>query len=178
MWQRSIPTDPNLKLTRKAKAITNKNIEGCSNKNCYILYADEESVKKAIIGANNKLFANKHLHVTSGAHIERDFKTTVFVGNLPYHADEEEIREFFGKVGSVEYVRVVRDKVTFQSQGFCYVKFQDREAVLKALEIKEKFKERYLRISKARKSTFKNKDKSENKSNALNRIGKKKFNQH
>lgn len=142
MWVRSLPTDPNLKLTRKAKAITKKNIHGCTNKNCYILFAEEESVQKAIKGANNKPFENKHLHVTSGNHIERDFKTTIFVGNLPYNSDEEEIRAFFSKVGSVEYVRVIRDKVTFQSHGFCYVKFSDREAVLKALEISNKFKER------------------------------------
>lgn len=135
LWFRSLPTDPNIKITRRAKAITGKNIEGCTNKNCYILYAEKSAIKKAIDGANNKVFENKHLHVTSGNHIERDFKTTIFVGNLPYSSDEEEIRDFFSKVGKVEYVWVIRDKMTFQSHGFCYVKFQEKDSVSKALEI-------------------------------------------
>lgn len=95
---------------------------------------------------NNKLFEGRHLHVTKGNHIEKDFKTTLFVGNVPYDADEEEIREFFRKCGEVDYVRIIRDKITFQSHGFCYVKMKNLDSVKKALLIKDKFKERELRI--------------------------------
>jgi len=82
-------------------------------KNCYILFENEESVNKCILEMNNKLFEGRHLHVTKGNHIEKDFKTTLFVGNVPYDADEEEIREFFRKCGEVDYVRIIRDKITF-----------------------------------------------------------------
>lgn len=143
---RSIPTDPTVKLSKKAKAISHNTIEGAKNKNCYILFKEKDSVSKAIQGGNNTVLDGRHLHVTKGNHVDRDFKTTIFVGNLPYDADEEEVREFFTKVGKVEYVRVIRDKFTFKSHGFCYVKFNDRDSVLKALKITEEFKGRQLHI--------------------------------
>ncbi len=47
---------------------------------------------------------NRHLHVTRINHIEKDFRTTIFIGNLPFISDEEEIREIFSKFGTIEYV--------------------------------------------------------------------------
>lgn len=160
VWIRSVPTDAGVKMSRKAKVIQGKSLEGSKNKNAYVLYLNPESVAEAVKGANNQVFEGRHLHVTEANHIEKDFRTTVFVGNLPFDADEEEIRTFFEACGMVEYVRVIRDKYTFKSHGFCYVKFDSKEAVTKALNVSQKFKERELRISKARKSHLKGEKKA------------------
>ena len=55
---------------------------------------------------------NRHLHVTRINKIEKDFRTTVFIGNLPYVSDEEEIWEIFNEFGEVDFVWIVRDKYT------------------------------------------------------------------
>lgn len=86
---------------------------GCLSKNCYLLFKSEEPVQKAIQESNNQVFQERHLHVTRGNHVERDFKHTLLVGNLPLEADEEEIRTLFEDCGKIDYVRVLRDKNTF-----------------------------------------------------------------
>lgn len=80
-----------------------------------------------------------------------DFKTTLFIGNLPFITDEEEIREHFSSCGNVESVRIIRDKFTHKTKGFCYVKFENKEGLLNALKYNKKFKENELWLSKAKK---------------------------
>lgn len=45
----------------------------------------------------------------------------LFVGNLPFEATEEGLRDLFAQVGAVDSVRVMRDKVTGQARGFGFV---------------------------------------------------------
>lgn len=98
--------------------------------------------------------------------IEKDFRTTVFVGNLDFTTDEEEIREFFEKIGKVDYVRIVREKKTGKSQGFCYVKFAEKESVEKAIKLKNRtLKDRELRIFKAKKQDVKSRPENQKKKN-------------
>lgn len=75
------------------------------------MYKEKESVEKAL-SQNGALLNNRHLHVTKSSYTERDFKTTIFVGNLPYAIDEEEVWELFSKYGDINYVRIIRDKIT------------------------------------------------------------------
>jgi hypothetical protein len=67
-----------------------------------------------------------------------DPKRTIFIGNLPYGATEEEIRAAIaaripGGETAVEGVRVVRDRVTHVGRGIAYVLFSERAAVVDAL---------------------------------------------
>ena len=63
---------------------------------------------------------------------------TLFVGNLPYDATEEDIAKSFASNGVViteQSVRVARNSVTRQSKGFCYIDFesaQDAQKVMKS----------------------------------------------
>lgn len=57
----------------------------------------------------------------------------------------------------MDYIRIIRNKITFKSKGFAYVKFESKDSVNKALVVQEKFKERQLRVSKAKKMKLNNK---------------------
>lgn len=62
---------------------------------------------------------------------------TLFVGNLPYDATEEDIAKSFDSFGvgiTEQSVRIARNSVTRQSKGFCYIDFessQDAQTIMK-----------------------------------------------
>ena len=45
----------------------------------------------------------------------------LFVGNLPYQATDENLREIFSQYGAVRSARIVRDRETGLSRGFGFV---------------------------------------------------------
>lgn len=99
------------------------------------MFENKESAEAAL-GANNTQLNQFHLRVTLAAKKSEDFKTTVFVGNLPFICSEEEVREFFGNFGKIDYVRIVRDALTQSTKGFCYVKFSSKEELKKFMSVK------------------------------------------
>jgi len=53
----------------------------------------------------------------------------LYVGNLPYSATEQSLREAFAASGTVDAVSVITDRDTGQSKGFAFVEMaSDREA--------------------------------------------------
>lgn len=53
----------------------------------------------------------------------------LYVGNLPYQADETQLQEMFAQAGTVDTVSVVRDKMTGRARGFAFVEMgSDEEA--------------------------------------------------
>jgi RNA recognition motif-containing protein len=85
---------------------------------------------------NNNLVDKFHIRVTLAGKKAEDFKTTIFVGNIPFICSEEEIRAFFRNFGKIDYVRVIRDKLTQSTKGFCYVKFASKEDLQKFMKVK------------------------------------------
>ena len=53
--------------------------------------------------------------------------TRLFVGNLPYSADEEQLRELFGQKGTVQEVHLVTDRETGRPRGFGFVEMATTE---------------------------------------------------
>ena len=47
--------------------------------------------------------------------------TNIYVGNLPFSATEEEIRNLFSAYGTVESVKLISDRETGQLRGFGFV---------------------------------------------------------
>lgn len=82
---------------------------------------------------------------------KNDFETSIFIGNLPWVINEEELREHFADVGKILNVRVVRDKETFIGKGIAYIQFATAEEMKKAVETKNhtKFKGREMRVKRA-----------------------------
>jgi RNA recognition motif-containing protein len=53
----------------------------------------------------------------------------LYVGNLPYSATEQSLRDAFAASGTVDSVSVITDRDTGQSKGFAFIEMaSDREA--------------------------------------------------
>src|SRR5437762_5618222 len=76
----------------------------------------------------------------------------LFVGNLPYDATENEIREHFSAVGNLSYVSIPLDRETGKKRGFAFVEFADAEQAQKAIRQfnNQPFKGRPLAVNEAR----------------------------
>ncbi|MGE0591599.1 MAG: RNA recognition motif domain-containing protein [Vicinamibacterales bacterium] len=57
----------------------------------------------------------------------------LFVGNLPYQAAEDELRDLFGEAGAVETVTVMRDRETGRARGFAFVEMASDEDAQNAI---------------------------------------------
>jgi cold-inducible RNA-binding protein len=47
--------------------------------------------------------------------------TTIYVGNLPFTATEDEVRSIFERHGKVESVKLINDRETGRPRGFAFV---------------------------------------------------------
>jgi RNA recognition motif-containing protein len=65
--------------------------------NAYVKFKSEESVAAAL-KLNNEVLGERHLRVDRATPTLFDPKCTVFLGGLPFYADEEQLRVFFAEV--------------------------------------------------------------------------------
>ena len=59
--------------------------------------------------------------------------TSIYVGNLPFTATEDEIRDLFATYGAVERVQLINDRDTGRPRGFGFVTMGAEDAA-KAIE--------------------------------------------
>ncbi|KAL8673009.1 MAG: hypothetical protein Q9168_002570 [Polycauliona sp. 1 TL-2023] len=151
--------------------------------NAYVVYTTSVAAREAVKRLNGTTVLDRHLLADSVAHPRKtDHRRCVFVGNLGFVDDDSQINAAkaeqedqkprkrkepsdieeglwrqFGKAGSVESVRVVRDATTRVGKGFAYVQFKDEVALEKALAYNEKrfppMLPRILRVTRAKKMT-------------------------
>lgn len=76
---------------------------------------------------------------------------TLYVGNLPYRANEAAVRELFSNYGNVESVRLMKDKHTGKRRGFGFVEMSsnDLDKAIAALNDSE-FQQRTLKVREAK----------------------------
>lgn len=58
----------------------------------------------------------------------------LYVGNLNFEANEEQVRELFSNYGGVEDVKVVMDRMSGRSRGFAFVRMDSADSAGKAKE--------------------------------------------
>ncbi len=58
----------------------------------------------------------------------------LFVGNLPYTATEDELKEAFAQAGTVVSVKIIQDRDTGRSKGFGFVEMSNDQEAGVALE--------------------------------------------
>jgi RNA recognition motif-containing protein len=54
--------------------------------------------------------------------------TTIYVGNLPFDATEQDVRALFERHGKVEAVKLINDRETGRPRGFGFVDMAGAEA--------------------------------------------------
>jgi RNA recognition motif-containing protein len=57
----------------------------------------------------------------------------IYVSNLSFSVQDEDLREFFAEYGEVSSAKVITDKFTGKSRGFGFVEMGDDEAAKKAI---------------------------------------------
>ncbi len=82
--------------------------------------------------------------------------TKLYVGNLPFNADEHQIRELFSQNGrAVSEVKLVTDRDTGRPRGFAFVEMgshQDADSAIRDLNGRD-FGGRPLKVNEAKAST-------------------------
>lgn len=57
----------------------------------------------------------------------------IYVSNLSFNVQDEDLREFFTSYGEVTSAKVIMDKMTNRSRGFGFVEMSDNAAASKAI---------------------------------------------
>ena len=80
---------------------------------------------------------------------------TIYVGNLNYRTEEQELNTLFSEYGAVGSVQIIKDKFSGRSKGFAFVEMEDEAAAQKAIDAlnDQDFMERKLAVNKARPKT-------------------------
>ncbi len=76
----------------------------------------------------------------------------LYVGNLPYNATDETIKDLFAKAGTVQSVTIITDKMSGRSRGFGFVEMssdQEAQAAVEMFNGKE-YEGRNLTVNEAR----------------------------
>lgn len=82
---------------------------------------------------------------------QSDEVKTLYVGNLPYRANEAAVRKLFSEHGVVHSVRLMKDKHTGKRRGFGFVEMaaNDSSGAISALNDSE-FQQRTLKVREAK----------------------------
>ncbi|MBA6253117.1 MULTISPECIES: RNA-binding protein [unclassified Colwellia] len=76
---------------------------------------------------------------------------TLYVGNLPYRANESSIRELFSEHGQVHSVRLMKDKHTGKRRGFGFVEMSADAADAAVTSLNDtEFQQRTLKVREAK----------------------------
>jgi RNA recognition motif-containing protein len=77
--------------------------------------------------------------------------STLYVGNLPYRANEQIVKEHFENFGYVRSVRLMKDKRTGKRKGFGFVEVsaQEADSMIEKLNDSE-FQERTIKVRPAK----------------------------
>jgi nucleolar protein 12 len=143
----------NVALVKKASVQTNSiDQEARSTAQGYVVFADLSSVENAL-QYNNRMVEGHCIRVDR-VDPTQDPSRSVFVGNLPYQADEQSLREHFAKgcslsLQNIENVRIIRDPITQRCKGFGYILFENKTMVSTALQRMNEsiYQKRTLRVT-------------------------------
>jgi len=154
---RSLPVE-NPMLPKKA-AIAMGKINGKRETcNAYVVFKNKESIAAALRKDGSTFGDEDHRIRVDEAKPpgeggqSHNVRLSVFVGNVPFNAEEAALRDHFSKCGEITKVRIVRDPKTLLGKGFAYVTFTDCDAVSNAMELNgSKFLKRDLRVTRCSK---------------------------
>jgi|SRR5688500_4483799 RNA recognition motif-containing protein len=79
----------------------------------------------------------------------------LYVGNLPYDTNDQDLGELFATAGTVDSVNVMRDQATGRARGFAFVEMASDEDAAKAISMlnEHQLGGRSLTVNEARPKT-------------------------
>ena len=77
---------------------------------------------------------------------------SIYVGNLSYEVNQEDLREVFAEYGTVKRVHIPTDRETGRVRGFAFVEMESESDEDKAIETLDgaEWMDRSLKVNKAR----------------------------
>ncbi|MDD3312242.1 RNA-binding protein [Pseudodesulfovibrio sp.] len=54
---------------------------------------------------------------------------SIYVGNIPFSASEDDLRNLFSEYGAVQSLKFVNDRETGRFRGFAFVEMEDADAL-------------------------------------------------
>ena len=80
---------------------------------------------------------------------------TLYVGNLPYRANETSVRTLFSEHGQVLSVRLMKDKHTGKRRGFGFVEMPQADAAIAIEALNDaEYQQRTLKVREANERTL------------------------
>lgn len=58
----------------------------------------------------------------------------IYVGNLDYKIDDQDLKEIFEEYGTVDSAKVISDRYSGKSKGFGFVEMENKEEAEKAIQ--------------------------------------------
>uniref|UniRef100_A0A182PAH2 RRM domain-containing protein n=1 Tax=Anopheles epiroticus TaxID=199890 RepID=A0A182PAH2_9DIPT len=125
------------------RILTKKNLDSITTVNAYVRFSTKEEMLKAC-EMNGQEVGGNHIRVCP--HYQKQIgqvNSTVFVGNIKIGTTQNDLYDFFSKVGPIEYIRYMPNKC------FAFVCFGKGVSTMKALKLnQEPLNGRPLRIEK------------------------------
>ncbi|XP_063687535.1 MKI67 FHA domain-interacting nucleolar phosphoprotein-like [Bolinopsis microptera] len=96
--------------------------------------------------------------------LDKDYKGmgVVYVGHIPNHFQEKEMRQFFGQFGDILKLRISRSKKTANSKGYSFILYENEEVAKIVANTMNDYilcgrllKCQYIPMSRVHKDTFK-----------------------
>lgn len=149
-------------MRKKVAHVTGQMHPSRSSVTAYVRFESKDSAIAAL-EANRMVLRDHHLNVDRAIHeTKRELRNSVFIGNLPWEAEDEALYKHFEGCGDIESVRIIRDKQLNSGKGFGYVNFQSSDATEVALQLAGKmFMNRPLRVIRCTKKQKKEKVKDD-----------------
>lgn len=59
---------------------------------------------------------------------------TIYVGNINYTLSEDDVKRIFEVLGTVDAIKIIRDKKTGRSKGFGFLDMPDKKEAMEAIK--------------------------------------------
>ena len=83
--------------------------------------------------AQSRSQGRRRIPFEPGAGQDNELSSKLYVGNIAFSSTEADLRDLFGRHGTVESVAVVTDRQTGESRGFAFVEMEDGDAAKDAI---------------------------------------------
>ncbi|XP_069497489.1 RNA-binding protein 34 [Ambystoma mexicanum] len=123
-------------LNRKVAAIQRQVHPKRKTLHAYVVFKEEVAAGRALANNGAQVEGGFNIRVdrASGGK-SHDNRRSAFVGNLPYDAEDQVVRDHFAQCGEVVAVRIIRDRETGVGKGFGYVLFAGIDGAQLAMKL-------------------------------------------